>query len=464
MPSSRARAAACSGPRAAERKQHEIARVVPARERNHADRAGHAIVGDAQDRRGHLDAVQPERPAELLGKDRLDPAHIGGPGNSEQAPGVEPAEHEVRIGDRRLGAAASVADRSGMRAGAARADLQHAVLAQVGDRAPAGTDRVHVDHRHVHRHRVLELELRGHLRHAVEDQADVGRRASHVVGDRVRKAGGGGAARGGDHARGRAGHHGVHGGVGGDRCGNGAAVSLHHEQVAREAAPLQFVGELRQVAVEDRLDRRVHRSGDAALVFAIFGEDRVPGGHVARRPQLLRDGKRALLVRGIDVAVQEMDHQRFASGIGEPAHRVAHGGLVERRYLLALGIHALRHLVAQLAGNQRLEPSAQPVRGRACAPAQFQHVAEPLRRDEAGPRKPALEQGVGRGGGAVNEHRHVGEREVRFRERRKHPERLVLDRRRHLRQAHRAGRGLQRDQVGERAADVDSGDPAHASG
>ena len=41
---------------ASERKQHEVARVVPARKRNHADRSGHAVVGNANDRGGDLRA------------------------------------------------------------------------------------------------------------------------------------------------------------------------------------------------------------------------------------------------------------------------------------------------------------------------------------------------------------------------------------------------------------------------
>ena len=85
--------------------------------------------------------------------------------DGEQPVGVEPAEDDVGVGDRRPGAAAAVADRPRRRARALRADAQHAGGIDRGDRAAAGADRVDVDHRHVDRHRVLELEVARDRRH-----------------------------------------------------------------------------------------------------------------------------------------------------------------------------------------------------------------------------------------------------------------------------------------------------------
>src|SRR5690606_3154658 len=59
---------------------------------------------------------------------------------AEEAIGVEVAEHEVRIGDGRLGAAAAVAYRARHRSGAVRSDSQRADRADRGDRATAGAD------------------------------------------------------------------------------------------------------------------------------------------------------------------------------------------------------------------------------------------------------------------------------------------------------------------------------------
>ena len=151
-------------------------------------------------------------------------------------PAVQAAEHEVRVGDRDPLAAAAVTDRPGRGACALRPDLEHPGVVDVGDRAATGADGVHVDHRHVDRHRVLELELGRHRRPAVLDQRDVGRGAAHVVGDDVGEARLGRRVRCGDHARSRSRHHGVHRRLGHDARADGAAIALHHQQLGPEAA------------------------------------------------------------------------------------------------------------------------------------------------------------------------------------------------------------------------------------
>ena len=64
---------------------------------------------------------------------------------AEQAARREPPEHEVGVGDGRLGAAAAVAGRARLRAGALRPDLQQPVAVEPGDRAAAGADRIDVE-------------------------------------------------------------------------------------------------------------------------------------------------------------------------------------------------------------------------------------------------------------------------------------------------------------------------------
>ena len=64
---------------------------------------------------------------------------------AEEAVGVEVAEHGRRIGDGRALAAAPVARRAGVGAGALWADPQQAARVDPGDRAAAGADRSHVD-------------------------------------------------------------------------------------------------------------------------------------------------------------------------------------------------------------------------------------------------------------------------------------------------------------------------------
>ncbi len=98
-------------PGAAEREQREVARVVAAREAHHADRAGHLVVGDADDRRRGRGRVEAERRADLLDERGADRIERDGVLDREQPVGIEAAEDDVGVGDRHAPAAAAVADR-----------------------------------------------------------------------------------------------------------------------------------------------------------------------------------------------------------------------------------------------------------------------------------------------------------------------------------------------------------------
>ena len=182
MPSSRARAAACSGPappkakrvksRGSAPSESETMRMAPAMRVSAMRRTASAAAS----------AVEAEGGAEGFGED------VGG----------RSARSVKRVGFRRpsrrlasemvgRGAAAAVGDRAGLGAGALGADLEQAGGVDAGDRAAAGADGADVDHRHVDRHGVFELDLVGDRGRAVADQRDVGRGAAHVVGDEVRR-------------------------------------------------------------------------------------------------------------------------------------------------------------------------------------------------------------------------------------------------------------------------------------
>ena len=102
--------------------------------------------------------------------------------------GIDAAQHDVGIGHGGLGAAAAVARRAGLGAGALRADIDARQRIDRGDRAAAGADLDHLDHRDAQRQAaaleeaVLPRDLEGArmLRLAVVDQADLGGGAAHV--------------------------------------------------------------------------------------------------------------------------------------------------------------------------------------------------------------------------------------------------------------------------------------------
>ena len=110
---------------AAERHQREVARVVAALDRHHADRAHHVVVDDGENAarcRHRLDTERLGDPGDDGATRRLD---IELEAAAEQL-GRQMAEHEMRIGDGRLDAAAAVAAGAGIGAGALRTDDQRA--------------------------------------------------------------------------------------------------------------------------------------------------------------------------------------------------------------------------------------------------------------------------------------------------------------------------------------------------
>ena len=120
-----------------------------------SSRDSFSVGGDAVDRRLARGAVELARAA-------------------EEIVGVEIAEQQVGVGDRRLRAAMAVAGRARDRAGAFRADLK-ACRVDAGDRAAAGADAGDVEA--AQRDALAgEAALGGQLRLAAGDQRDVGAR------------------------------------------------------------------------------------------------------------------------------------------------------------------------------------------------------------------------------------------------------------------------------------------------
>ena len=178
-------------PAAAEREQREVRRPVAAQRHLLADRRRHLVVDDAADQRRRLDRGHAER----LGDRRLDRL-LGGLacraacGPPKNASGRQVAEHEVGVGDRRLGAAELVGDRAGVGARGARPDLQPAAerLVERRDRPAAGADRQRLQHRR-RDHPLVDDRVELVVAHGVaDDQPDVERRAADVGGDDVVRA------------------------------------------------------------------------------------------------------------------------------------------------------------------------------------------------------------------------------------------------------------------------------------
>ena len=323
MPSSAARAAACMGPappkanstksRGSWPRASVAMRIAPAM-RSLAIRMTAAAAASAS---------RSKDAPKVSAKTLRTSSGATGVSTASSLSGSSRPRDQVGIGERRPPAAPAVADRPRLGPRALRPDLEQPGFVDPRDAATAGAHRVHVYHGHVDRHAVLQLHLGRHRRHAVEHQAYVGAGAAGIEGDEIPGAGGAADGGGGHHARGGARKHGVDGLR---RCRAGrdaAAVALDHQKLAPVAARPELALKPVEVAVQQRLDAGVHRCGDAALELSELGEDGVPRRDVALRPALAGNRHRALLMRRVLVAVQEVDHEGVAACGAQAFHRIA---------------------------------------------------------------------------------------------------------------------------------------------
>jgi hypothetical protein len=138
----------------------------------------------------------------------------------------------------------------------------------------------------------------------------------------------------------------------------------------------------------------------------------------------------------------------------------AHVVLVDRSADGAVSQSSLGHLQPHVAVGDRDKIPPQAPCAAPVAPAHLQHVAEAARRDDADLRATPLQQRVGADGRAV--HDGASARAADRGEPVEEALRLVAAPRRHFRGGERACLRVEAEQVGERAADVDADNRAHA--
>ena len=327
----------------------------------------------------------------------------------ERAARVEAPEQEVRVGDRRLLAAAAVARRAGVGARAARAGAQRAAGVAPGDRAAARADGVDVDHRQRERP-AADLAPGGLAHDAVLDDADVARRAAHVEADEVRMAAVARDERGRGGAAGRPRQDRERGMAGGELGGGEAAAGLHDARLG-QARLVRAREQPAQVAREQRRQRRVDLGRRGALVLAKRADDVVRQADVdVGQPRRERVADR-LLVAGVRVGVQQHDGDRLGVELRDLLGE--RGGVLERAQH-AVGARALGRGDAHRRRDERRRPRrAQPVEVGARLAAELDDVGEAVGRDEHRARAAALEQRVRRDRHAVREQLDVGRPGVR---------------------------------------------------
>ena len=178
------------------------------------------------------------------------------------------------------------------------------------------------------------------------------------------------------------------------------------------------------------------------------------------RPDLAHGGERAALVLGVRIGVDEDDGDGLRARVDKLTRRGAHFAFIHRGADRAVGERALADLQPHVAVGDRDEVAPQPPGAAPVAAAHLQHVAETARCDDADLRAAPLQQRVGADRGAMHDRalRGAADRGEAVEE----ALRLVAAPRGHLRGRERARGRIEAEQVGERAADVDPDDHAHA--
>jgi len=384
---------------------------------------------------------------------------------------IQEAEHGVGVGDGRLAAAQVVAGRTGRGAGAARPDLEQAAGVDVGDAAAARADFGDVDRGDAQHlptfptrlaalaHAAADVVLERLEPAAVLDQRCLGGGAAHVEGDEIPVAGLARQVGAGEYARRRPRFDDVHRPSARRRGRHDPAVGLHDQNLAAIAELLESALQPTQVALHDRHQIGIDRGRAAALVLADLAQ------HVGRHADdetgcFGRDdvANRALVCR-VRIGVEQAHRERVDPLGGERAQLGPDLRSVEDPDRLAVGGHALVDLAAQMARHQarRFLPGQVEDVALPAAAADFQHVAEAARGDQADPGAGTFEHRVGCDRRAMNELDNVRGDEAMLCEHLLHriddATGVVVGRGEHLGPQHPAVVGDD-DQVGEGAAGI----------
>ena len=287
------------------------------------------------------------------------------------------------------------------------------------------------------------------------DDAGFGGGAAHVEGDRVVDFQLAAQRLRADHAGGRAGFQHAHAlalrlaGL------IEAAGRLHDQERTGKSGRAHMGVDLADVTADFRADIGVGGDRRAALELAVFLRQFVGSRYEQRRMVLLQDRLRTPLVIGIGVAVEEQDGDRLDAELLQSFAERRDLAVVERLGDLAVGQRALFHLETQRPLDQRhVLAEEQVISIRPVDAPDLINVAKTLgdkqRRGGAG----AFEYGVDGDGRAVQKQRRRTIIAAGFGDARGNALDQVRRRRQRLAECERAGRLVERRDIGEGAADI----------
>ena len=322
---------------------------------------------------------------------------------SREVVGVQLAQHQVRVCDRRPRAAPLIACRSGLRASALGTRLNSPHRIDPGQRPASGPDLDHLDHGDRDRHPRPLREAIGprHLESArglglkIFDQTNLGRRAAHVVADDLLQPEPPRHVGGKDRARRRPRLDQPHRkGAGGFDRDQPPARMNHEDRTIRPHLP-QPVLKPRQIALHPGPHIGVRADRVEPLELAHLRTDlrRDRDGDVQLGGQNLAG---ALLVCRVHVGMDEADRDRPEPLVPDMAGQPLQFGFVQCRQFLPLRADPACDRESILARDQWLgQPDVQVVLRKPVLGPHLDHVAEAFRRHQRRPRAPPLDQRIG---------------------------------------------------------------------
>ncbi len=329
----------------------------------------------------------------------------------EVAVGVDEAHRHHRVGDGRLGAAATEGRRAGGRARALRSDLRHAALGDPADRAAAGADRDHVDDVDPGLERA-QVEVLVDVDLVFGDDPGVEAGPAHVAEQDPLEAHPLGQLVGADRAAGRARAEQPERVLARFLEADAAAEALEEGEPAAEAGVAQLRVQRGQVDVGFVLDEGVEHRGRPAPGLARDREDAVRLGDEEVRVHLLDRRGGGLLVLAVGVAPEEADRQGVDADVLD---QVLGGGLdaveVDRDQDAARPIDPLVDLGDRAAVDEVRDVDLEVVveLGGAGAAGEAEGVLEAGGDQHPDPRATQLGDRVGDHRGAVDEESGLGE-------------------------------------------------------
>ena len=316
----------------------EVARVVALFDGDAANAADHVRVDDREDAVRGLFHVELERPRHVRGNGVAGRRGVDPQPAAEQRFVVQIAQHDQRVGDGRPPAAAAVGRGPRLRARAFRADLQQSQRVDECDAAPAGAQRLHLEHGNPDSV-AQEIEVLEHVRLAVLAEADVETRAAHVHGNHVPRAHTFGEERPGVRPGRGSRIERVNTLIGQKRPGRQAAVALHVTHLPGIAEVAEEAFHAFDVAPDDRADVGVDDGRTGARVLADLRQqiDRQRDVRL-RHCGAYHLGNPPLMVR-VQKRPQQRDGDRLDPFVLEQADAAAHVILAEWRAHLARTQH-----------------------------------------------------------------------------------------------------------------------------